>query len=207
MEVVKLENHKNSYSLAILRDGSVIDPRALPNPRPQDIEVIEDEFGNVVNVSIPRDKVLVVYHVSVQPNSTKYYVEIVSSDVVDVKVKSRKEIEEVNEGYKIVTRHYDTKYIEIVLRDNNVVEVVVDKKQVKAETTMIGKPRVYVLVDEDMIEVFGDTFYLKDLFRSLGFKWDTTKKRWVLKGGDTNTIIEKIKASAEVKIIRNKQVK
>mgnify|MGYP001770648349 CR=1 FL=1 len=207
MEVVKLENHKNSYSLAILRDGSIIDPRALPNPRPQDIEVMEDEFGNVVNVTIPRDKVLVVYHVSIQPNSTKYYVEIVSNDVIDVKVKSRKEIEEVNEGYKIVTRYYDAKYIEIVLRDNNVVEALVDKKQVKAETTMIGKPRVYVLVDEGMIEAFGDTFYLKDLFRGLGFKWDISKKRWVLKGGDVNTIIEKLKANAEVKIIQNRQAK
>ena len=207
MEVVKLENHKNSYSLAILRDGSVIDPRTLPNPRPQDIEVMEDEFGNVVSVSIPRDKVLVVYHVSVQPNSSKYYVEVISNDVIDVKVKSRKEIEEVNEGYKIVTRYYDSKYVEIVLRDNNVVEALVDKKQVKTETTMIGRPRVYVLVDDGMIEVFGDTFYLKDMFRGLGFKWDVSKKRWVLKGGDIDTIIEKLKTSAEVKIIRNRQVK
>ena len=208
MEVVKLENHKNSYSLAVLRDGSVIDPRALPDPMPQDIEVVEDDFGNIISVSVPKDKVLVVYHASVQPNSSKYYVEVVSNDVADVKVKTRKEVEEENEGYKIVTRYYDSKYVEIVLRDNSVIKALVDKKQVKTETTMIGKPRVYVvMVDDGVVEAFGDTFYLKDLLRGLGFKWDTTKKRWVLRGGDTNAIIEKLKTSAEVKIIQNRQVK
>ena len=201
METVKLENYRNSYSVAVLRDGTVIDPRNLPGPEPRGVNVVKDGFDNIVAVSVPKDEVLIVYRVSEQPGSSKYYIEVVGSDVTDVRVKWRVEAEEVNEGYKIVKKYYDSKYAEIVLKDGRTIEALVDRKPVKTETVMLGKPRVYMVKDGDVIEAFGDTFYLKDLLRELGFRWDTTKRRWVLRGGNIDDIVEKIKRQADVRLI------
>ena len=201
MEMIKLENYRNSYSVAVLRDGTVIDPRNLPGPEPRGVNVVKDGFGNIIAISVPKDEVLIVYHVSVQPGSSKYYIEVIGSNVANVRVKSRVETEEVNEGYKIVKKYYDSKYAEIVLKDGRTIEAPVDRKLAKTETVMLGKPRVYMVKDGDVIEAFGDTFYLKDLFRELGFRWDTTKRRWVLRGGNIAEVVEKIKQQADVRLI------
>ena len=183
--------------VAVLRDGTVVDPRKLKYPYEKGIEkevklpngvtIIAKQKDSNKNahkiVKVPKHEVLVVY--SIEKNSSKMYpfLEIVSDDVESAEVKVREEVEEKDGGNKKYRFFYDVKYVEVVLKDGKKMEVPIEKIHTKTESELTGKPVVEITAEfrrmndngKEVVALVmhaaGDTYYVKENLKKLGFKW------------------------------------
>ena len=205
-----------SVALAVLKDGTVVDPRTIKYPWKEGVEkeitlqngvkiiaVQNDSRKNAHRtVKIPKDAVLVVYYMTKTSSNNNNSVEIISSDVADAQLKAKEEVEVKEEGNKKIRNIYEVTYIIIQLKDGRTVEAPVEKKYVKTESELIGKPVVTLTVLSNEIVATGDTYHVRDILKQLGFRWNSGSKTWTrpAAGSDINEIIQKLSEKAEVNV-------
>ena len=201
--------------VAVLRDGTIIDPRKLKYPYEKDLEK-EIQLSNGVTiiakqkdsnknahkiVKVPKLEVLVVYSVEKTSSKIYPYLEIVADDVADAQLKAKEEVEEKVEGNKKIKNYYEVEYIEITMKDGKKLETPVEKKYVKTESELLGKPVVTLTVLSNEIVASGDTYHVRDVLKALGFKWNSSSKTWTrLASSDINEIVQKLSEKAEVNV-------
>ena len=204
-----------SVALAVLKDGTVVDPRGLKYPWKEGVEkeitlqdgvkviaVQNDSRKNAHRtVKVPRDQVLVVYYYYQSSSNNRSSIEIISSDVEKAELKAKEEVEEKTDGNKKIKNYYEVEYIEITMKDGKKIEAPVEKKYVKTESELTGKPVVTLTILSTEIAASGDTYHVRDVLKQLGFKWNSGSKTWTRPASsDINEIIQKLSEVAEVNV-------
>jgi hypothetical protein len=97
-------------------------------------------------------------------------------------------VEEENGKYR---HRVLVRYIEV-----NGTRVIVEKTVMEKEP-ILQKLEIKVKVSENTIEVYGDTFHIKEILKELKFKWDYTRKVWYMKcpsEDDANYVLFELEA-------------
>jgi len=114
-----------------------------------------------------------------------YAIEKVDNNIVVKKLDVQEEYEN-----KIVGKFKQTIRREYILYNNTKITVAEDKVD---EEVCREKLVLSVKLDGDTVYVNGDTYYIKEALRGMGFRWDPATKSWYMKSENIEEIIEKIR--------------
>ena len=206
---------QHGLDIAVLRDGTIVDPRKIRYPwdkgvekeiqLPNGVKIIAKHKDSRKNahkiVKVPRDQVLVVYSITRTSGNSYPNLEIISDAVENAEVKMREEVEVKEEGNKRVKNYYEVEYIEIVMKDGKKIEAPVERRYLRTESELLGKPVVTLTILSTEIVASGDTYHVRDVLKALGFKWNSSSKTWTRPASsDINEIIQKLSEKAEVNV-------
>jgi len=203
---------QHSVAVAILKDGTVIDPRKVPKPPYKmsmkrqlggvELEIVNDSSRKNAHiyVYIPAEAVRAVLSFTRTSSGGKGWVIEHGDGDIEVAEEEEKE-EEVRNGRRfLVTRKYLVYYyvdqlgkVPFSKEEGGVVEVPLDRPRVKL---------VYA-VSTKKIYANGDTYEIRDTLKLLGFRWNSTAGRWerALESKDLlQSILDVLKTVADVAV-------
>jgi len=126
---------------------------------------------------------------SCNPNSAFDYVYLVTPDsITELEVREGSASFEEYGGKEVVT--YLVRYVSAPDGSN----VVLDRVQVLERRVNYDRLQVRVHVDGGNAIVEGDTYYVRDVLRKYGFKWDGDRRAWVGGAGSVTGILNEVRA-------------
>ena len=126
---------------------------------------------------------------SCNPNSAFDYIYLVTPDsVTELDVQEGSASFEEYGGREVVT--YLVRYVTAPGGGR----VVLDRVQVLERRVNYDRLQIRVHVDGENAIVNGDTYYVKDVLRKYGFKWDGGRRAWVGGVGNVTGILNEVRA-------------
>jgi len=80
----------------------------------------------------------------------------------------------VNGRYKYITTYNVIYYVN---REKNM-KIEVFRFKIDEKKELADKPRLYVRKSNNVIEVSGDTYHVKEKLKELKFRWDSARRVW-----------------------------
>jgi len=169
--------------MLILRNKKLIDPAKLYSRRGDQYEVmIDDVKAEVIDkssrknrhiyVRVPREKVLAVVEDSATSSGWKGFRLYGPGEIVGVVKDEVRELPERNRKIKRV-------YLSYIYRNEDYqIEIELMRRLMEETEELLNRPRVLITDKTTTIEVSGDTYYLRDILKNWGFRWDQTRKVW-----------------------------
>jgi len=114
-----------------------------------------------------------------------FAVEKVDSDIIFRKLSIQEEFEEREVG----------KYRQTIKREfveYNHQKLVISESTIRSELIM-EKLVIRVKANGDTVYTDGDTYFIKEHLKKMGFRWSPDAKMWLIESVDANSIIEEIK--------------
>jgi len=187
--------------LLILRNGQLIDPAAIYSRRGDsyktnkfgvEVEILDSSSrkNKHIYVRVPREEVLAIVEDGATSSGWKGFTLYGPGEIVGIVSEETKEYPERN-------RRVMRAFILYVYRHENI-EIELQRRLLEEKEELIGKPRVIVKDKTSEIEVLGDTYHIRDLLKSWGFRWDPVAKRWYRQSLSTNRLTEFLSALKEV---------
>jgi len=191
--------------IIILRDGTVIEPRELAsrygvskgdrmsvNVGGVDV-LIEDRSSRKnreIEVIVPAEHVLAIIN-DIRTSSGWKGFRVVRGPGEVVCVLDQDE--RIVDNKKVVDVYKAYYYIHGPIR------AMIRREYGGRRTELTGKPRVQVHIEGGKIVVSGDTFQIRQILKSLRFRWSHVYRVWYIDAqSEVEKIIEKIKEHAEV---------
>lgn len=169
--------------IAILKNGMVVKPSTLKLPfrgtkgsqKFGDVEVIIENNSSSKNthavVYVPTEAIHAV--VDFYKSSGNFRVKTTRGNVV--REENTEELFPSADGrFKYVKVFSDIYYID---NDSNM-RILIERTLIREKKELIAKPKVSVKLIGDEVYVYGETFYIKEQLKVLGFKWDPVNKTW-----------------------------
>ncbi len=174
-------------SIAVLIDGQVLDPKDVPrgknfttkkkiviNGKEYEIEYIARDSNKNAHryIKLPKEIVLAIIHEGATSSGWKGYQiegpgEIITEDQLREQVNGRFK-------YTKTVRAYYYRY--------NNINVKLSEETLGFEKELVAKPQVELLINDlgniSRIRARGDTFHVKDVLKSIGYRWDGVTKTW-----------------------------
>ena len=179
-----------SKSVAILRSGAVVDPERLARQvyrgqtkrvRVGDVEVLvvdrSSRKNRHVRVYVPRDAVLAVVRIRRSASKLKEP-ELLEGEG---RIEEAEEVREEETGRYRVRRTYRVWYY----AGPGGVRVPLHSVQVGYERELTGRPwvRISYHPGASLVIVTGDTYYVRDVLKSHGLRWDPGLRHWYTHAG------------------------
>ena len=169
--------------MLILRNGKLIDPAKIYSRRGDQYELmIEDVKAEVIDkssrknshiyVRVPKDKVLAIVEDGATSSGWKGFKLYGPGEIVGVVKEETREFPERNRKIKRVYLIY------IYRNEDYQIEIELMRRLMEETEELLNRPRVLITDKTTTIEVSGDTYYLRDILKSWGFRWDPTRKVW-----------------------------
>jgi len=202
---------QHSLAIAILKDGTVVDPRSIE--RPPRGTVAKKRVGSVevrvandssaknahITVYIPADAVqAVVSNTWTSSGPRGWEITYGEGDVEVVEEREEKMIEKNGRRFKEVTTYWCYYFV------NGERKVLFYRERASSSLVALDKPRVRVLKNAVKITVEGDTYEIRDALKKAGFKWNGTKWEMPAAGKAIEKVIEELKAVAEVEVVEQR---
>ena len=175
--------------IAILKNGEIIDPENYVNTRRGAVIVKDDvrienrssSRNTYIHVYVSKEKVLAVIREVKTASNHKFIVVEGSGEV-----RQEENVEE-----RIVGKF---KYITTIIR---YVYVYDDVRVTIRENRIANKEKVSLRIEmrknENVYELTGDTFEVKELIKSHNGKWDAKRKVWIVSELDIDSLVENLK--------------
>jgi len=142
-----------------------------------------------------------VIYVGERRTSGNFYRDVkIYRDGKEYKAELLKEIRDVTKENGRYIYHY-REHITYVQVGNRKHVIDVEKEFVGKD--IIGKPHVTIVITDARIEATGDTYHVKDVLKSLGFRWNGLEKVWYKEETGENVVnmvVEKLKEIADVEV-------